>query len=80
ALVISMITGATLFIMEPGKTRKGALADSVKRMRASQARVIGGVFQKMGKRGSGYGYGYGYKYNYQYLYGYGQSDRELERI
>ncbi len=81
APVISMVTGATLFVVEPGKTRKAALRDSMKRMRASQARVIGGVFQKMGKSGAGYGYGYGYgyKYNYQYLYGYGQQGRELER-
>ena len=81
APVIASVAGATLFVVEPGKTRKNALQDSIKRLRTSQARVIGTLFQKMGRAGSryGYGYGYGYKYNYQYLYGYGQQGRELEQ-
>ena len=81
APVLASVAGATLFIVEPGKTRKAALLDSAKRLRGSQARVIGTVFQKMGRAGAGYGYGYGYgyHYNYQYLYGYGQPGRELER-
>lgn len=82
ALVMSRLAGATLFVVEPGQTRRGALKDSLKRLRAGQARLLGGVFQKVGRQGSsyGYGYGYGYKYNYQYLYGYGQSSRELDSV
>jgi len=81
APVLASIAGASLFIVEPGKTRKAALLDSMKRLRGSQARVIGTVFQKLGQGGAGYGYGYGYgyKYNYQYLYGYGQPGQELDK-
>ncbi len=79
APLLSAIARATLFVLEPGKTRKAALRTSIKRLHGSRAHVIGAVFQKMGRHGTGYGYGYGYEYNYQYLYGYGQSDkRNLE--
>lgn len=74
APLLSAIAGATLFVLEPGKTRKVALRDSIKRLRASHAHVIGAVFQKLDRHGSGYGYGY--QYNYQYMYGYGQSDKQ----
>lgn len=82
ALVMSRLAGATLFVVEPGQTRRGALKDSLKRLRAGQARLLGGVFQKVGRQGAGYGYGYGYgyKYNYQYLYGYGRPSRELDSV
>ncbi len=80
ALVMSRLAGATLFVVEPGQTRRGALKDSLKRLRAGQARLLGGVFQKVGRQGSSYGYGYGYKYNYQYLYGYGRSPREVDLV
>ncbi|HSO78984.1 MAG TPA: CpsD/CapB family tyrosine-protein kinase, partial [Chromatiaceae bacterium] len=77
APLLSAIAGATLFVLEPGKTRKIALRDSMKRLRGSHAHVIGAVLQKMDRRGTGYGYGY--QYNYQYMYGYGQSGgRDLE--
>ncbi|MGB4336862.1 MAG: polysaccharide biosynthesis tyrosine autokinase [Chromatiaceae bacterium] len=77
APLLSAIVGATLFVLEPGKTRKIALRDSMKRLQGSHAHVVGAVLQKMDRRGTGYGYGY--QYNYQYMYGYGQSaGRDLE--
>jgi polysaccharide biosynthesis transport protein len=77
APLLSAIVGASVFVLEPSKTRKVALRDSLKRLRGSHAHVIGAVLQKMDRRGTGYGYGY--QYNYQYLYGYGQSGgRDLE--
>lgn len=83
ALVLSKLAGATLFVVEPGQTRRGALKDSLKRLRAGQARLLGGLFQNVGRQGSsygyGYGYGYGYKYNYQYMYGYGRTGQELDQ-
>ena len=66
APLLSAMAGATLFVLEPGKTRKIALRDSMKRLRGSHAHVIGAVLQKMDRRGTGYGYGY--QYNYQYMY------------
>jgi capsular exopolysaccharide synthesis family protein len=81
APVLSGMVGATLFVVEPGHSRKAALLDSFKRLRSSQARVVGVVLQKVGQRGGyGYGYGYGYKYDYQYMYGYGHKGRDVEPV
>ena len=82
APVLAGVAGATLFVVEPGQSRKAALLDSLKRLRSSQARVVGVVLQKVGRRGGGYGYGYGYgyKYDYQYMYGYGRTGRDLEQV
>jgi capsular exopolysaccharide synthesis family protein len=75
ALVLSRMSGATVFILDAGKSKRTIVRESLKRLRASQSRLIGIMLQKVGQpggRGYGYGYGYGYRYNYQYLYAYGR--------
>ncbi|MBK1645063.1 hypothetical protein CKO25_10440 [Thiocapsa imhoffii] len=79
ALVLSQLAGATVFVIDPAQVNRVVVRESLKRLRGSQAHLIGVVLQKIGRagrRGYGYGYGYGYKYNNQYLYGYGQERHE----
>ncbi|AGA91384.1 capsular exopolysaccharide biosynthesis protein [Thioflavicoccus mobilis 8321] len=77
ALVLANLARATVFVVHPGGTRKGALDSAVKRLGAANAKVIGGVLQKVGRSSSGYGYGYGYDYAYHYDYGYGKQITEV---
>ncbi|MBK1732445.1 GumC family protein [Thiococcus pfennigii] len=69
ALVLANLARATVFVVHPGGTRKGAFEGAVKRLDAANARIIGAVLQKVGRSSSGYGYGYGYDYAYHYSYG-----------
>ena len=69
ALVLANLAGATLFVVEAGGTRVGALDASVKRLRSANARILGALLAKVGRAGAGYGYGYGYDYHYSYTYG-----------
>jgi succinoglycan biosynthesis transport protein ExoP len=68
ALVLAHISDATLFVVDAGVTRKGAVDGSIKRLRSANAYLVGSVFAKYG--GTNKGYGYDYSYNYHY-YGYG---------
>jgi len=69
ALVLAKLAKATIFMVEAGATRIGALEGSIKRLRDANAPLLGAVLAKFGKAGSGYGYGYGYDYHYSYSYG-----------
>ncbi len=60
ALVLANLATATVFIVQPGKTRIGALESSVRRLRSANANLLGSVLTKVGHAGRGYGYGYGY--------------------
>ena len=64
ALVLANLATATLFIVQAGSTRTGALDTSIKRLRTANAALIGAVFVKVGSAGSGYGYDYHYSYSY----------------
>ncbi len=64
ALVLANLAKATLFVVEAGGTRAGALDASVKRLRAANARILGTLLSKFGRAGSGYGYDYHYTYAY----------------
>jgi len=79
ALVLANLARATIFVVEPGATRKGALDGAVKRLGSANARILGAVLQKVGRSGSkyGYGYGYGYDYAYHYSYSYGEKGRGM---
>jgi len=70
-VVLSSLATATVFIVEAGGTRIGALEGSLKRLRSNNAKLIGCILTKQGQAGSGYGYGYGYNYDYHYSYSYG---------
>ncbi len=75
ALVLAKLARATIFAVEAGETRIGAVEGSMKRLRDANVRILGAVLAKFGKAGSGYGYGY----DYHYTYAYGGKPAELPR-
>ena len=76
ALVLANLAKATIFVVEPDVTRTKEVEGTIKRLYQANARVLGAVLTKVGKRGQGYGYGYGYGYSYNYLYNYGGKGSE----
>ena len=76
ALVLANLSRATIFVAEPGSTRKQDVDGAIRRLQQANARVIGTVLTKVGRSGQGYGYGYGYGYSYNYLYSYGGKSAE----
>ena len=82
ALVLANLARATIFTVEAGVTRIGALEGSLKRMRDANVNLLGAVLSKFGKGGAGYGYGYGYRYNYDYhyTYNYGGKDAQTPQL
>ena len=75
ALVLASLANGTMFVVEAGATRYGALEGAVKRLRGANATLVGAVLTKFGRRGKGYGYGYSYDYHYTYSYGVGDRSR-----
>ena len=71
AIVLAKLAHGTIFVVDAGRTRHGALEASAKRLRATSTKVIGAVIDRFGRAGTGYGYGYGYSYDYHYTYDYG---------
>lgn len=71
---------ATLIVIETAAIRRTLAANAVARLRAANARVIGGVLNKFNPRKVGYGYGYGYGYAYSYSYGDEKATDEGRKI
>lgn len=69
ALVLSKVSGGTIFVVDAGRTRNGELDGAIKRLRTANATILGAVLDRFGRQGHGYGYGYGYNYDYHYSYG-----------
>jgi polysaccharide biosynthesis transport protein len=69
ALVLANLARGTLFVVDAGRTRFGAIEGAVKRLRGANAPILGAVIDRMARAGHGYGYGYGYDYHYHYSYG-----------
>ena len=69
ALVLANLARGTLFVVDAGRTRYGAIEGAVKRLRAANAHILGAVIDRLGRAGGGYGYGYSYDYHYTYTYG-----------
>ncbi|MBK1633729.1 hypothetical protein CKO31_23895 [Thiohalocapsa halophila] len=78
ALVLANLARATIFVAEPGTTRKQDVDGAIRRLQQANARIIGSVLTKVGRSGQGYGYGYGYGYSYNYLYSYGGKSRDAQ--
>jgi polysaccharide biosynthesis transport protein len=73
APLLSYYCEGTLMMIEAGAIRRAAAINSVKRLRAADARLMGGVLTKFSATKSGYGYGYGYGYgDDQYTYRQGE--------
>ena len=70
----------TVLVIETAGIRRALAANTVARLRAADARVLGVVLNKFDPRRVGYGYGYGYGYSYSYSYGdatSGDADRKI---
>ncbi len=81
ALVLANLAKGTIFVVDAGRTRYGAIEGAVKRLQAANATIVGAVIDRMGPGGHGYGYGYGYSYDYHYSYGDRDEGRALpERV
>ncbi len=63
ALVLANLAGASLVVVEGGKTRVGALDASIKRLSGVNARIVGCVLTKV-RRSTSNGYEYDYRYSY----------------
>ena len=77
ALVLANLAKGTIFVLDAGRSRYGAIEGAVKRLRAANATILGAVIDRFGRAGQGYGYGYSYDYHYTYTYSYGGRDEGL---
>jgi capsular exopolysaccharide synthesis family protein len=64
ALLVSMATEGTVFVVESGRTRSSQARQALGRLTSIRAHLLGAVLTKLNVRNSGYGYGYGYNYQY----------------
>ena len=81
APLLSFHCEGTVIVVESGAIRRGAALNSVKRLRAADARIMGGVLTKFSATKSGYGYGYGYGYgDDQYTYREGIETKEQIKL
>jgi len=70
--LLSSVSAAVLFVVESGKTRTRVAIESLNRLEASGAHIIGAVLTKSTEHEAGYGY-------YSYRYG-AMEDRRSEKI
>ena len=77
-LLTSLIEG-TVMVIESGGIRRAAALTSVSRLRAADARIMGGVLTKFNARKTGYGYGYGYGSGEE-MYVYKEGDEPKRQI
>lgn len=73
APLLSSIAAGTMLVFESGVVRRPSAANAVNRLRAANARLIGGVLTKFSERFGAAGYGYGYGYGGE-AYSYGHRD------
>lgn len=79
APLLSTHVEGTLVIIEAGAVRRVAALNAVKRLRAADANLMGGVLTKFSATKSGYGYGYGYGYGDD-AYAYREGDEAKKQI
>jgi succinoglycan biosynthesis transport protein ExoP len=78
ALILANLSRATIFVAEPGSTKRHEVDGAIRRLLQANARIIGATLTKVGKAKQGYGYDYGYGYSYNYLYSYGGQDADRQ--
>ncbi|HEX8307476.1 MAG TPA: polysaccharide biosynthesis tyrosine autokinase [Allosphingosinicella sp.] len=77
-MLASSVEG-TLMVIEAGAIRRAAALNSVNRLRASDARLMGAILTKFNALKVGYGYGYGYGYG-EDAYAYREGDQPKKQI
>ncbi|MGA9583173.1 MAG: polysaccharide biosynthesis tyrosine autokinase [Allosphingosinicella sp.] len=79
APMLASSTEGTLMVIEAGAIRRAAALNSVNRLRASEARLMGAILTKFNALKVGYGYGYGYGYG-EDAYAYREGDSPKKQI
>lgn len=79
APMLASSTEGTLMVIEAGAIRRAAALNSVNRLRASDARLMGAILTKFNALKVGYGYGYGYGYG-EDAYAYREGDSPKKQI
>jgi capsular exopolysaccharide synthesis family protein len=79
APLLSAACEGTLMIIESGGVRRAAALNAVNRLRAANARLMGGILTKFNAKRTGYGYGYGYGYGEE-AYAYAEGDKPKKQI
>lgn len=64
AIEIASVTEGCLFVTEAGRNRAGNVRNSISRLQAGGAHVIGVLMTKFDAKAEGYSYSYGYSYDY----------------
>jgi capsular exopolysaccharide synthesis family protein len=59
APLLASFAEGTIFVIEAGAIRRAAAVNAVNRLRAVDARLLGGILTKFSAKKYGYGYGYG---------------------
>jgi capsular exopolysaccharide synthesis family protein len=77
-MLASSVEG-TLMVIEAGAIRRAAALNSVNRLRAADARLMGAILTKFNALKVGYGYGYGYGYG-EDAYAYREGDQPKKQI
>ena len=78
APLLASICEGTVMVIQAGAIRRAAALNSVHRLNAAGAFLMGGILTKFSAAKSGYGYGYGYGYGGEYAYG--QDDEPKRQI
>jgi capsular exopolysaccharide synthesis family protein len=75
APILANLAHGTLLVVQAGKTRVAVVKNSIKRLQAARAHIVGGLLTHFQTEHAGQGYGYG-DYNY---YSYGGTRKQLTR-
>lgn len=79
APLIASVCEAAVVVIEAGAIRRPAALNTVNRLRAVDANILGGILTKFNATKSGYGYGYGYGYGDD-AYAYREGDEPKRQI
>jgi non-specific protein-tyrosine kinase len=75
AAILASITDGTLYVVDAGRTRRGAVRNGREALAKAEARVLGVVLNRMSEKSSG---GY-YYYDYSEPYGTGAKEHEASK-
>jgi len=80
ALLLGTQSEAVIMVVEASAIRRSQVLTALRRMRSTNAHIVGAVLNKFNRANAGYGYGYGYGYDYDYGQSSGQEPDHERRI
>lgn len=78
-IVISLLVDGVIFVVESGSTRKPIVQSAINRLQQVNARVLGGIVNRLEVKRDGYGYYYGGYYYTTYGGYYSEEEYELQK-